>query len=144
MGRNKITRKAWQRATNVLLWYPDNKREYASLLEELTSRNPEKSGNGSRPAHPDPTAGMAIRMAENRRMHNLEQEIEAVELAVSSLRQEQIEVVRRRFWEPAKYGGGRRKPRQYDYLQDAGYSVDGMKKIIRQVILSVAGFLGEK
>lgn len=143
MDRNKISRKAWQRATNALLWYPDNKREYTSLLEELTSRNPEEKGNGSRPAHPDPTARMAIRMAESRRLHTLEQEIEAVEMAVSSLHPEQLEVVRRRFWESQRYLGCRRKPRQYDYLQDLPYSIDGMRMIVRKVILKTAEYLGE-
>ena len=34
MGKQSISRKAWQRAVNVLLWYPDNVAEHASLLTE--------------------------------------------------------------------------------------------------------------
>lgn len=143
MNREAISRKAWQRATNALLWYPDNLKEYADLLEELIATDPEKSGDSSKPIHSDPTASAAIRLNGSRRAQTLRQEIEAVELAVSSLRPEQKKIIEERFWKRRRYSG-RRKPRQYDYLQELGYSVDGMRKIVRGVILSVAGYLGEK
>ena len=144
MGRDAISRKAWQRATNALLWYPDNKVEYESLLDELLTPDPEPSGVSVKPVHKDPTAAAAVRLASSKRFQTLKQEIEAVELAVSSLQPEQVEVVRRRFWESKRYSGGRRKPRQFDYLQDLGYSIIGMRKITRKVVVSVAGYLGEK
>ena len=33
MGRYNISRKAWRTATDVLLYYPDNKKEYAHMLD---------------------------------------------------------------------------------------------------------------
>lgn len=143
MGRQNISRKAWQRAVNVLLWYPDNVAEYNALREELTTRDPEHEGSGSKSIHHDPTADTAARLADNPRLRNLEAEIIAVELSVAKLRPEQAEVIRRRFWD-GRYNKGRRKPRQYDYLQDLHYSLDGMRKIVRSVIVDVAVRLGER
>lgn len=143
MGKQNISRKAWQRAVNALLWYSDNKEEFASLGEELMTGSGEENGGRSSSGPKDPTGAAAIRLAENRRYQTLKQEIEAVEQAISLLRPEQTEVIRRRFWD-FRRSGGRRKPRQYDFLQDIGYSIDGMRKIVRQVILQVAIYLGEK
>ena len=143
MKRKTISRKAWQRAVNVLLWYPDNVQEYSELLEELTARDPERKEDSGKPLHSDPTASAAMRLAEDPRARTLKQEIEAVELSVSFLRPEQQEVIRQRFW-TRRRDEGRRKPRQYDYLQDLGYSLEGMRKIVRSVIVRVAGYLGEK
>ena len=142
MGRQRISRKAWQRAVNALLWYPDNKKEFACLLEELMTREPGENRNSSKPIHQDPTSDAAIRIANNARYQNLKQEIDAVEVAVASLRPEQAEVIRKRFW-GSRSLRGRRKPLQYVSLQDAGYSVEAMKKIVRTAILIVASCLGE-
>ena len=133
MGRQNISRKAWQRAINALLWYPDSKSEYASLMEEL----------GGATDGEDPTGNAAVRLVDSVRIRTLLQEIEAVERALADLQPEQAEVIRRRFWD-ARHFGRCRKPRQYDFLQDLGYSIDGMKKITRQTVLRVAWFLGEK
>jgi len=143
MGRQKLSRKGWQRAVNALLWYPDNKTELVLLAEELMTGSGEERGARSNSGPKDPTGATAIRLAENRRYQTLKQEIEAVDQAVSSLSPEQAVVVRRRFWD-YRYSGGRRKPRQYDFMQDLGYSLDGMRKIVRGVILEVASLLGEK
>lgn len=117
MGKQSISRKAWQRAVNVLLWYPDNVAEHASLLTEG---------------------------ADNQRLHLLELEIDAVEQALATLPEDQHIVVRRRFWDIQKGHGIYRKPRQYDFLQDIGYSERTMRRASRQVILAVAEQLGEK
>ena len=140
-----LSRKAWQRAVNALLWYPDNLVERVSLTEELLNgnREGEGTGGGSGSILKDPTAAAAIRLAGNKRLRTLEQEIEAVEMAVAQLQPEQKEVIRRRFWESGRRAG-RRKPRQYDFLQDLGYSIDGMRWIVKQVIVRVATYLGEK
>ena len=143
MGRQSISRKAWQRATNALLWYPDNLQEYADLGEELMTRNPDCDGGGSKPLHQDPTQDAAIRRVENARLQNLEAEITAVEIAMAKLSPEQKEVIRRRFWD-RRCTGRRRKPRQYDFLQDLPYSLDGMRWIVRETIRRVAECLGEK
>ena len=142
MGREKISRKAWQRATNALLWYPDNKVEYNSLFDELTTRDPEHSGGSSKPMHRDPTADSGIRLATDARRQCLRQEIDAVEEATKNLLPEQLEVIRQRYWR--KHYGGRRKPVKYDYLSELGYSVIGMRKIVRHVIIVIAAKLGER
>ena len=143
MRHNDISRKAWQRAVNVLLWYQDNIEELASLQDAATTYDPEHRGSsGSRPLHPDPTANAAIRLVDSQRTKALKAEIEAVEEALCLLTPEQREVVRRRFWQDQ--WGSRRKPRQYDYLQDTGYSERQMKRICRTMIRRVAANLGER
>lgn len=136
-----LSRKGWQRAVNVLLWYPDNLKEYATLLDEAITRDPERHGGTTRPLMPDPTADAAIRLASNRRADTLRAEIEAVELAMAELPPIEREVIRRRFWEIGKWQT--RKPRQYDYLQDLPYSRRQMIRIVKKVIYMVAVHLGE-
>ena len=142
MRRIEISRKAWQRATNVLLWYQDNIDELASLQDAATTFDPERRGSSGKPLHPDPTANAAIRLVDSQRAKALKAEIEAVEEALCLLTPEQREVVRRRFW--CDQRGSRRKPRQYDYLQDTGYSERQMKRICRTMIRRVAANLGER
>lgn len=137
-----LSRKGWQRAINVLLWYPDNVKKYNVLVSDLLSRDPEMTGEGGNPLRPDPTASAAIRMAEDRKIQLLKSEIEAVEAATDALLPMQLEVIRRRFWMTSKQR--RRKPRQFDFLQDLPYSRRQMMRIVRQVIVSVAEYLGEE
>lgn len=33
MGKYRITRKAWRTASDVLLYYPDNKKEYQHMID---------------------------------------------------------------------------------------------------------------
>ena len=160
LGKSAISRKAWQRAVNALLWYPDNIEEYNLLEEELTSSNggndnPNSGSQGGGSIVKDPTGTMGVRLAENKRRQTLEQEIEAV-MKVTTLielpdgtrpwmKPEQREVIRQRYWQHEKWNpGGRRKPRPYEFLQDLGYSVEAMKWINKQTILRLATYLGEK
>lgn len=143
MGRKKetISRKAWQRAVNVLLWYPDTLKEYAALVDESMTRDPERKGGAGKPLAPDPTADAAIRLASNRKAANKRLEIEAVDMAMSTLTPYEMMVIRRRFWDLPKHG--KRKPRQYDFMQDLPYSRRQMIRIVRRTIITVAAYLGE-
>lgn len=116
MGRQGLSRKAWQRAINALLWYPDNKTELCT---------PPADWDG-------------CRMALVRR------EVEAVEAAVEALPIDQRIIIKRRFWDVEKGQGIYRKPRQYDFLQDVGFSERTMRRVSRATILLVASYLGER
>lgn len=160
LGKSAISRKAWQRAVNALLWYPDNIEEYNMLYEELTSNNggndnPNSGSQGGGNIVKDPTGTVGVRLAENKRLQTLEQEIKAVLYATTThrlsdgtkpkLTVEQLVVIQRRYWSEGRWNhGGRRKPRPFEFMQDLGYSVDGMRKIARKVIIDVATYLGEK
>ena len=139
MGKPIISRKAWQRATNVLLWYPASKEEYASLLEELMTKKVRTDEN---PEHLDPTADSAIILAEDKRLQTLATEIEAVEFAISGLHDGEEEIIRRRFWETPKHR--QHSPRQYDFLQDLPYSYSKMRRVVKRTVVTVARMLGEK
>lgn len=128
--KDKLSRKAWQRAINALLWYPDNKAEYDAL-----------------PAHDgsfDPTGEAAVELAESMRYQTIKQEITAVEAALEALHEDQRVVIERRFFNIPKGDGIYRKPRQYDFLQDIGFSERAMRRISRKTVVYVAYRLGEK
>lgn len=133
MGRQSVSRKAWQRAVNALLWYPDNKAEYESFPIDVSTADSL-----------DPTADAALVLVESRRYQMLKQEIEAVETAVDSLLPDQKIIIRKRFWDIPKGPDVYRKPRQYDFLQDIGFSERTMRRVSRKTILYVAMYLGEK
>lgn len=144
MGKYRITRKAWRTASDVLLYYPDNKKEYAALLDAVLTAGYEEDGNsnGIGSDVSDPTARAAIRLAGNKRAGRLKQEIEAVDLAVSSLRPEELRVIRRRFWYRRRRGETV-KPKPYDYLQDLPFSDRQMHRIVQCVIVRIAQLIGE-
>lgn len=144
MGKYRISRKAWRTASDVLLYYPDNKKEYASLLDAVLTAGYEEEGNsnGLGGDTSDPTARAAIRLAGNKRAERLKQEIEAVDNAVSSLRTAEVKVIRRRFWHRTKKNETR-KPLPYDFMQDLPFSDRQMHRIVQGTIIRIAQFLGE-
>lgn len=141
MGRYNISRKAWQTATNILLYYQDNKREYAGLLDMVLTAGYEEEGNsnGEGSDVSDPTARAAIRLASNKRAARLKLEIEAVDVAVAELNAAEHEVIRRRFWTRRQ----NHRPRQYDYLQDLPFSQRQMHRIVARTIFRIAQLVGE-
>lgn len=141
MSRMKIAPKAWRAATDALLYYLDNKREYEEAVEEAMASDPERRGS-ARDVHPDPTAAAAIRLSSNRRVAQLTREIEAVEEAVSSLRPEEKVVIRKRFWEWDKAVRVARKPRRYEDMLDTGYEITQQRRIVQKVVYAVARNLG--
>ena len=138
MGKAAISRKAWRTATDVLLWYPESKREYAELQEELLHKAPKV--NADLP-YKDRTGDKAIALLEDRRAQRLKTEIDAVESALDCLRPDMRDVIRRRFFEvPASRPYS---PRPYDFLQDLPYSCKTMQRISKKVVELVALYLGE-
>ena len=144
MGKYRISRKAWRTASDVLLYYPDNKKEYAALLDAVLTAGYDDEGNsnGLDSDVSDPTARAAIRLAGSKRAARLKQEIEAVDNAVSSLRQEELKVIRRRFWYRSRKDEVV-KPKPYDYLQDLPFSIRQMHRIVQGTIIRIAQLLGE-
>ena len=144
-----ISPKGWSRATDVLLYYPETLKKYAGFLEEATTRDPEFRGGSGKPLSPDPTADAAIRLAANKEAENARQQIEAVEMAIAPLMPIEREVIRRRFWDTPELTSIhtqkriRKRPKQYELLQDLPYSERQMYRIVRRVVLSVAAYLGE-
>ena len=47
MGKYRISRKAWRTASDVLLYYPDNKKEYAALLDAVLTACYDDEGNSN-------------------------------------------------------------------------------------------------
>ena len=141
MGRYSISRKAWQTATNILLYYPDNKREYASLLDTVLAPDKPETGTVQHSGLPDPTSSAAIRLANSRRAERLKAEIEAVEMAVSQLSDPEREVISRRFL--YRQTKRRRKPKPYDQLFDIPYSEREMHRIVQKTISLIAQYVGE-
>jgi RinA family phage transcriptional activator len=143
MGRNRISNKAWHTASDILLYYPDMKREYQEMVDAaIAPDKPENSaGTVEHKEMSDPTASAAIRLANNKRAVRLRMEIEAVEMAIDGLEDHELEVIRQRFW--FKQSKGRRWPKSYDLLFKIPLSEREMHRVVQKVIVSVALFVGE-
>ena len=137
MGKMRLSRKARRRATDVLLFYPDNVKEYNELMSDLLSKDPEHKGNSSKPLTPDPTAMAAIKLAENGKLQRLKTEVEAVEYAIKYLDRIELEVIRRRFFDVPRRPDGWRKPCAYERI-DVPYSTRQMERIVYRVMIMVA------
>ena len=143
MARNRISRKAWRTASDILLYYPDMKKEYQEILDAaIAPDKPEhSSGTIEHKEMSDPTANAAIRLASDKRAARLKMEIEAVEYAIADLDSFGREVIKRRFWH--NQSKGRRWPLSYDMLFKIPYSERTMHKIVQGVIIKIALYIGE-
>lgn len=143
MARTRISHKAWRTASDILLYYPDMKKEYKEMVDAAIA--PDKpDGNTGDVTHkemPDPTASAAMRLAGNKRAARLRLEIEAVEYATDDLNPFEYDVIRQRFW--YSQSKGRRWPRSYDALFKIPYSERTMHKIVQGVIIKIALYIGE-
>lgn len=139
MGKYRIPPDAWRAATLVLLRYPETLAEIEACVSEAMTRDPEATGSGSKPAHPDPTASAAIRLTSSVKYDRLKREARAVEQSVEDLDDIQLAVIRARFWGHRK---GHRRPKPYACI-DVGYERRQMQRIVREVIHKVAVNLGE-
>lgn len=140
MGRYKIPPDAWKAATLCLLRYQETKSGIQSAIDEATTSNPEKRGNGPRAEYPDPTANRGISLATDHKYNRMKRETMAVEMAIKGLSDQQVEVIRQRFW---NHGSGYRHTCPYQYMRGTHYSEGAMKKIVGRVVERVARNLGE-
>lgn len=139
----RIPQDAWTQARFVLLRYPESKEQYAEMLELATTRDPERKGNGPKPAHADPTQTAAIRLMDledSPRFKRIAREVKAVEDAMRELDQSEVAVIRQRFW---VHREGVRTPMPYEFMNAAGYSERQMHRICQRVIRALAINLGE-
>lgn len=145
MERNRISNKAWHTASDILLYYPEMKKEYQEMVDAaIAPDKPEDSAGAGTVEHKemsDPTASAAIRLANNKRAVRLRTEIEAVEMAIAELDECELEVIRQRFW--YKQTKGRRWTRPYDMLHNIPMSEREMHRAVQKTILSIALFVGE-
>ena len=140
MPRYKIKQDAWNQATLVLLRYQETKAEIEEIVSDMTARDPETRGRGSKQAHPDPTGAAAERLFYNARYKRLKREKKAVDDALEGLSDVELDVIKRRFWQHSK---GHRIPCPYEYMTGLGYERRQMQRIIRKVIVKLAANLGE-
>lgn len=143
MARNRISRKAWRTASDILLYYPDMKKEYQEILDAaIAPDKPEhSSGTIEHKEMSDPTANAAIRLASDKRAARLKMEIEAVEYATDDLDPFEYDVIRQRFWH--SQSKGRRWPKSYDMLFKIPISERKMHTIVQGVIIKIALYIGE-
>lgn len=139
VGKYNLPSDAWRQATFVLLRYPENKAELSKCIDDVMTRDPEKSGNSSKPIHSDPTGNAGIKLASHARYQRIRREVKAVEDAVRDYDNATLEVIRERYW---KHGRCRRRPRAYECI-NAGYSERQMHRICQKTLYMVAVNLGE-
>jgi len=135
-GKRRIPSDSWSIVEKVLRRYPEQKREYENMREQILEATPYCDGQprGNYPANrPESTA---IKL-QSPRMQRLEREITAVERAYGMLREEQKKVIRIRYWSYP----WRNVP--YLEMREVAYSERQMHRIVFRVVDSIARDLGE-
>lgn len=140
MGRYRVPDDAWRQATLVLLRYEESKEQFMEAIGEARSLVRQDREREPKPIHDDPTAGAAIRLHGSARFQRLKREVCAVDIAIAGMRQAELEVVRKRFWDHRK---GERRVCGYESMMDTGYSRRQMQRIVQRVVYKVAEELGE-
>lgn len=130
MGKYKIPPDAWRQATLALLRYYETREDIEDHIKDIISG--EK-------ARKDPTPAAVDNMMESRKYNRMKRELAAVEKAIEGMPEDQLIVIRKRFWEHKR---GYRHTCPYRYI-NAGYSEATLKRIIGATVERVARNLGE-
>lgn len=134
----KVPRDVWRVIEIKIRSYPENKKLYEEVLEDLLHRTPENDGMPRGSSTSNPTEDLAIKIAENPRLSRMKHEIEAVESAYNELIPEYQEVIRTRFW------SYRYKNMSYLKMEPkTSYRERQMHKIVAKFVREVGRKLGE-
>lgn len=134
----KVPRDAWKVIEIKIRRYPENKKLYEEVLDDLLHRTPENDGMPRGSGTSNPTEELAIRLAENPKLSRMKREIEAVESIYKGLTPEHQKVIRVRFW------ASRYKNTSYLKMESlVSYKEAQIRRICGRFIKSVGEKLGE-
>lgn len=134
----KVPREAWRIIEIKIRRYPENKKLYEEVLDDLVHRSPENDGMPRGSGTSNPTEQLAIKLAEDPRLSRIKREIEAVEAVYSELSPEHQKVIRVRFW------SNRYKNISYLNMESAvSYQEAQIKRICGLFVKAVGKRLGE-
>lgn len=136
MNYTNIPKDSWYIIERVLLRYPDTKKDYEDMREQLLESTPFNDGQ-PRSNYPASRMEAAIVQLQSPMMERMEREIKAVEKAYNALTEEQRKVIRVRYW-TCRW---RKVP--YTRIRDCHYSEKQMKRVCFRVIRSVGKDIGE-
>ena len=138
----RINRASWRIIETILLRYPQRKKEYEEYISDIMA---SPAGGSSRPLDPVREMDKAQSVTEAKALkmtsvyHDMiKKEIEAVEFAYNSLKQEEQRVIRIRYWSK-----GLRAPIPYLKIGGASYSERQMKRIVFKTIEQIGRYIGE-
>ena len=131
-----IPKDSWYIIERVLLRYPDTKKDYEDMREQLLEGTPLNDGL-PRSNYPASRMEEAVVKLQSPRMQRMEREIKAVEKAYAALSEEQRKVIRVRYW-TCRW---RKVP--YTRIRDCHYSERQMHRICTRVIRSIGKDIGE-
>ena len=138
----RINRASWRIIETILLRYPQRKKEYEEYISDIMASPP---GGSSRPLDPVREMDKAQSVTEAKALKmtsvyhdRIKKEIEAVEFAYNSLKQEEQRVIRIRYWSK-----GLRAPIPYLKIGGASYSERQMKRIVFKTIEQIGRYIGE-
>ena len=137
----KLNRDSWRIIETIIMRYPERKKEYEELVEDIIESSGSGDGkNGSNPDYTKPqsvTEAKAMKMLSDKYLQNMKKEIDAVESVFESLNEEEKKVMRIRYWST------RRKKVPYLKMIQCGYSERQMKRIVNRIITQIGQKLGE-
>lgn len=134
----KVPREAWRIIEIKIRRYPENKKLYEEVLDDLVHRSPENDGMPRGTGTSNPTERLAIKLSEDPRLSRIKREIEAVETVYNELSPEQQKVIRVRFW------SNRYKNMSYLNMETSvSYQEAQIRRICGRFVKSVGKNLGE-
>lgn len=132
----KIPKDSWRICETIVLRYPEQKKEYADMKEQLLEATPYNDGQ-PRSNFPSNRVENAIVKLSSNRMLRIDRENKIVEAALARLDEEQQKVIRVRYWNET----GKVIP--YLKIREVGMSEASMKRAVGRFMFFIARKLGE-
>lgn len=125
-----INKDSWNIIQRVIRRYPENKKALAEYRQEVFDTADARKTRHSPTEYK--VAELTTAYADR-----LEREVEAVEQAYDSMRDEEKAIIEERFWKDQN------KNTPYDHILDMGYSSRQMRRISKRMIVLTGKNLGE-
>lgn len=132
----KIPKDSWRICETIVMRYPEQKKEYTEMKEQLLEATPYNDGQ-PRSNFPGNRVENAIVQLSSNRMLRIDRENKIVEAALARLDEEQQKVIRIRYWNET----GKVIP--YLKIRDVAMSERSMKRAVGRFIYYIARKLGE-
>ena len=134
----KIAKDSWAITERIIRRYPEQKKYYENLIEEIYEGSPYNDGQPRGTDCGNPTEAKVLKVMSSQKLHRIEREIKAVEEAYRRFRPEHQRIIRVRFW------SNRWRNKPYMWMEEeACYSERQMKRVCSSFVIKVAEELGE-
>lgn len=132
----KIPKDSWRICETIVMRYPEQKKEYGEMKEQLLEATPYNDGQPHSNFPSNRVENAIVKLSSNR-MLRIDRENKIVEAALARLDEEQQKVIRVRYWNET----GKVIP--YLKIRDVAMSEITMKRTVFKFLYFIAKKLGE-